>query len=138
MLPRGLIGDIKPENWLGMIDAIYAIIFTLLLIELPAQILEFIQEYELHPNLHSVLLNSLVSRHSVLCAGLIQPLPTAPMPRSILVTIFIVSHESIAIQSNILMPIQPLTALTPTDWKQTRTPPNHSLQRLMICTLLLT
>jgi uncharacterized membrane protein len=59
MLPRGLIGDIKPENWLGMIDAIYAIIFTLLLIELPAQILEFIQEYELHPNLHSVLLNSL-------------------------------------------------------------------------------
>ena len=59
MLPRGLIGDIKPENWLGMIDAIYAIILTLLLIELPAQIMELIQEYELHPNLHSIILQGL-------------------------------------------------------------------------------
>jgi uncharacterized membrane protein len=59
MLPRGLIGDTKPENWLGMIDALYAIILTLLLIELPTQILDVIKEYELHPNLHSIILNSL-------------------------------------------------------------------------------
>jgi uncharacterized membrane protein len=59
MLPRGLIGDIKPENWLGMIDALYAIILTLLLIELPTQILDLIKEYALHPNLHSIILSSL-------------------------------------------------------------------------------
>jgi uncharacterized membrane protein len=59
MLPRGLIGDVKPENWLGMIDAIYAIILTFLLIELPAQIMEFIQEYELHPNLQLITLENL-------------------------------------------------------------------------------
>jgi len=58
MLPRALIGDIKPENWLGLIDAIYAIILTLLLIELPSQILEIIKEYQHHPNHHWVLLNS--------------------------------------------------------------------------------
>jgi uncharacterized membrane protein len=59
MLPRGLIGEIKPENWLGMIDAIYAIILTLLLIELPTQILDIIKEYELHPSLHSIILDGL-------------------------------------------------------------------------------
>jgi len=59
MLPRGLIGDVKPENWLGMIDATYAIILTLLLIELPAQIMEFIREYELHPNLQLITLENL-------------------------------------------------------------------------------
>jgi len=59
MLPRGLIGDVKPENWFGMIDAIYAIILTLLLIELPVRIMEFIQKYELHPNVHSLLLKDL-------------------------------------------------------------------------------
>jgi hypothetical protein len=32
MLPRALVGEIKPENWLGFIDAVYAIILTLLLI----------------------------------------------------------------------------------------------------------
>jgi uncharacterized membrane protein len=58
MLPRALIGEIKPENWLGFIDAIYAIILTLLLIELPSAILALIKEYELHPNLHWALLNS--------------------------------------------------------------------------------
>lgn len=57
MLPRALIGDIKPENWLGFIDAIYAIILTLLLIELPSAILELIKEYEGHPSLHWALLN---------------------------------------------------------------------------------
>jgi uncharacterized membrane protein len=60
MLPRALIGDIKPENWLGFIDAIYAIILTLLLIELPSAIMDIIKEYEQHPNEHWVLLNSFV------------------------------------------------------------------------------
>jgi uncharacterized membrane protein len=60
MLPRALIGDIKPENWLGFIDAIYAIILTLLLIELPSAILDLIKEYEQNPNEHWVLLNSFV------------------------------------------------------------------------------
>lgn len=58
MLPRALIGDIKPENWLGFIDAIYAIIMTLLLIELPSSLLDFIKEYEKNPDLHRMLLNS--------------------------------------------------------------------------------
>jgi uncharacterized membrane protein len=58
MLPRALIGDVKPENWLGFIDAIYAIILTLLLIELPAEILDLIREYEQHPNFHWILVNS--------------------------------------------------------------------------------
>jgi uncharacterized membrane protein len=60
MLPRALIGDIKPENWLGLIDAIYAIILTLLLIELPSAIMDIIKEYEQHPSEHWVLLNSFV------------------------------------------------------------------------------
>lgn len=60
MLPRALIGDIKPENWLGFIDAIYAIILTLLLIELPSTIIDLIKEYEQNPNLHWILLNSFV------------------------------------------------------------------------------
>ena len=59
MLPRGLVGDIKPENWHGMIDATYAIILTLLLIELPTQIMDAIKEYLLHPNLHLVTLETL-------------------------------------------------------------------------------
>ena len=59
MLPRRLIGDIKPDNWLGMIDAVYAIILTLLLIELPTQILGAIKEFELHPNHHSITLYTL-------------------------------------------------------------------------------
>lgn len=57
MLPRALIGHIKPENWLGFIDAIYAIILTLLLIELPSQVLELIKVYEKYPNLHWNILN---------------------------------------------------------------------------------
>ena len=57
MLPRALIGNIKPENWLGFIDAIYAIVLTLLLVELPSQIMELIKEYEDHPSLHAIVLN---------------------------------------------------------------------------------
>jgi uncharacterized membrane protein len=59
MLQRGLVGDIKPENWHGLIDATYAIILTLLLIELPMQIMDVIKEYKLHPNHHLVTLESL-------------------------------------------------------------------------------
>ena len=58
MLPRAMIGDIKPENWLGFIDAIYAIILTLLLIELPSLLLDLIKEFEHHPSFHFVLLQS--------------------------------------------------------------------------------
>jgi uncharacterized membrane protein len=61
MLPRGIIGDIKPENWHGLIDATYAIIATLLLIELPTLILDVIKEYELHPNLYLITLKTLAS-----------------------------------------------------------------------------
>lgn len=61
MLPRALIGDVKPENWLGFIDAIYAIVLTLLVIELPSQILDLIKEYEDHPSLHSVIMNGFVA-----------------------------------------------------------------------------
>jgi uncharacterized membrane protein len=59
MLQRGLVGDIKPENWHGLIDATYAIILTLLLIELPTQILDAIKEYELNPNLPLATLETL-------------------------------------------------------------------------------
>ena len=58
MLPRRFIGDIKPENWLGFIDAIYAIILTLLLIELPTLLLDLIKEFEQHPNFRSIMLQS--------------------------------------------------------------------------------
>ena len=58
MLPRRFIGDIKPENWLGFIDAIYAIILTLLLIELPTLLLDLIKEFEQHPSLRSIMIQS--------------------------------------------------------------------------------
>ena len=61
MLPRGLIGDIKPENWHGLIDATYAIIATLLLIEVPTLILDVLKECELHPNLYLITLKTLAS-----------------------------------------------------------------------------
>jgi uncharacterized membrane protein len=59
MLPRALIGDIKPENFLGLIDAIYAIILTLLLIELPGFFLDSLKEAELHLADHYVLLQAI-------------------------------------------------------------------------------
>ena len=58
MLPRRFIGDIKPENWLGFIDAIYAIILTLLLIELPTLLLDLIKEFAQHPSFRSIMLQS--------------------------------------------------------------------------------
>jgi uncharacterized membrane protein len=60
MLPRALVGEIKPENWFGLIDAIYAIILTLLLLELPGFLLEALKEAELRSADHSILLNSIL------------------------------------------------------------------------------
>lgn len=45
MLPRALAGDKKPENWLGFVDEIYAIVLTLILIELPSTFLDLIKQY---------------------------------------------------------------------------------------------
>ena len=42
MLPSRLIGKIKPESWGGILDGTYAIILTLLTIELPVQILSIL------------------------------------------------------------------------------------------------
>jgi len=50
MLPRALIGDTKPENWIGLIDGVYAIVITLLVIELPSFTIELAKEYQAHPN----------------------------------------------------------------------------------------
>jgi uncharacterized membrane protein len=60
MLPRALVGDIKPENWFGLIDAVYAIILTLLLLELPGFMLDTLKEAELRSADHYFLLNSLL------------------------------------------------------------------------------
>jgi len=59
MLPRALVGEIELKNRLEFIDAIYAIILTLLLIELPSTILDLIKEYTEHPDLRGIVLNSL-------------------------------------------------------------------------------
>jgi uncharacterized membrane protein len=42
MLSRKLIEKISPESWGGIIDGTYAIILTLLTIELPVQILHIL------------------------------------------------------------------------------------------------
>lgn len=42
MLPARVIGKIKPESWGGILDGTYAIILTLLTIELPVQILSIL------------------------------------------------------------------------------------------------
>lgn len=44
MIPSRIIGKTTGDNWIGLIDATYAIILTLLVIELPAIILESIKE----------------------------------------------------------------------------------------------
>ena len=47
MIPAKIIGKTTGENWIGLIDATYSIILTLLVIELPAIILESIKEVNL-------------------------------------------------------------------------------------------
>jgi uncharacterized membrane protein len=44
MIPSRIIGKTTGDNWIGLIDGTYAIILTLLVIELPAIILESIKE----------------------------------------------------------------------------------------------
>jgi uncharacterized membrane protein len=44
MIPSKIIGKTSGENWIGLIDATYAIILTLLVIELPTIILDSIKE----------------------------------------------------------------------------------------------
>ena len=44
MLPSKTIGRVSGENWIGLIDATYAIILTLLVIELPTIILQLMQK----------------------------------------------------------------------------------------------
>jgi uncharacterized membrane protein len=47
MIPSKIIGKTSGENWIGLIDATYAIVLTLLVIELPTIILESIREVTL-------------------------------------------------------------------------------------------
>jgi len=42
MIPGRIIGQSSGENWIGLIDGTYAIILTLLVIELPVIILDLI------------------------------------------------------------------------------------------------
>lgn len=44
MIPSKIIGKTSGENWIGLIDGTYAIILTLLVIELPTIILDSIKE----------------------------------------------------------------------------------------------
>jgi len=44
MIPSKILGKTSGENWIGLIDATYAIILTLLVIELPTIILDSIKE----------------------------------------------------------------------------------------------
>ena len=58
MLPSRLIGKIKPESWGGILDGTYAIILTLLTIELPVQILSILDrlvDSAKDPAIHAIL-----------------------------------------------------------------------------------
>jgi len=50
MIPSKIIGKTSGENWVGLIDATYGIILTLLVIELPMIILESIEKNKSHAN----------------------------------------------------------------------------------------
>lgn len=50
MIPSRIIGKTSGDNWIGLIDATYGIILTLLIIELPAIILESIVNNRSHAN----------------------------------------------------------------------------------------
>jgi uncharacterized membrane protein len=51
MIPARIVGHSTGENWIGLIDATYAIILTLLVIELPVFILEIIKTLHEHSHL---------------------------------------------------------------------------------------
>lgn len=61
MIPARIVGHSTGENWIGLIDATYAIILTLLVIELPAIILEIIKECYEHSHSFSDLALGLAS-----------------------------------------------------------------------------
>jgi uncharacterized membrane protein len=48
MIPGRIIGRSSGENWIGLIDGTYAIILTLLVIELPLIVLDLIKECQQH------------------------------------------------------------------------------------------
>jgi len=48
MIPARIIGNPSGENWIGLIDATYGIILTLLVIELPVIILDILKESQNH------------------------------------------------------------------------------------------
>jgi uncharacterized membrane protein len=56
MIPSKIIGKTSGENWVGIIDATYGIILTLLVIELPAIILESIEKSKSHGNSPTTLI----------------------------------------------------------------------------------
>ncbi len=48
MIPSRIVGKARGENWIGLIDATYAIVLTLLVIELPIIILDNLSAGETH------------------------------------------------------------------------------------------
>lgn len=55
MIPGRIVGQPSGENWIGLIDGTYAIILTLLVIELPLIILNLIRECQDHSHSFSEL-----------------------------------------------------------------------------------
>ncbi len=55
MIPGRIVGQSSGENWIGLIDGTYAIILTLLVIELPVIILDLIRECQQHSHTYSEL-----------------------------------------------------------------------------------
>ena len=54
MIPARIVGHSTGENWIGLIDATYAIILTLLVIELPVFILEIVKTLHEHSHLSEI------------------------------------------------------------------------------------
>jgi uncharacterized membrane protein len=55
MIPGRIVGQSSGENWIGLIDGTYAIILTLLVIELPVIILDLLRECQQHSHSYSEL-----------------------------------------------------------------------------------
>ena len=53
MIPGRIIGRSSGENWIGLIDGTYAIILTLLVIELPLIVLDLIKECHQHSHFYA-------------------------------------------------------------------------------------
>jgi len=61
MIPARIVGHSTGESWIGLIDATYAIILTLLVIELPVIILDTIKECQEHSHSLSELSTGVLS-----------------------------------------------------------------------------